>query len=78
LTYVVWKPGVADFYSYVPTQDAGQTEYDDYWDAVIPSTKLKPMDHGLPREIVLAGRKGSRQATRYSRWRGVLELPNTT
>jgi hypothetical protein len=76
LTYVVWKPGVAEFYSYVPTRDNGQIEYDVYWDAVIPGTKMKPMGHSLPRE--LTGRTGSRQATKYPRWRGVLEPPITT
>ena len=76
LSYVVWKPRVADFYPYVPTPDAGQTEYDFDWDAVIPVDNLKPMSHGLPQGLI--GRTGSRQAAKHPRWRGVLEPPITT
>jgi len=76
LTYVVWKPGVADFYSCVPNPDAGQTGRDVYWHAVILGDKLKPMRRGLPQE--LTGRKSKPRATKYSRWPNMFELPNTT
>ena len=76
LRYVMWKPGLADFFPYRPSCDE-QTPYDEYWEADIPADELQPLGWVLPREIArgIRGRSRKRPVKRKGvQWRNIIEV----
>lgn len=76
LRYAMWKPGLADFILYRHTCDE-QTEYAEFWDAIIPADELRPLGWVLPLEIArgIGGRGRKRPVKRKGvQWRNIIEV----
>ena len=51
LLYAVFRPGIADFYPYIPRCEE-QLPHDEYWRANIPWRYFRPLGQKLPRQLI--------------------------